>query len=112
MLGRNLLIDFHGGMQGARKWWILNDRNGMLVGDLPDLQGQCVYAFCDAYRSAHPTLIFEGDGVMRRVCDDARRLRDRCDNAAQTPDLPDLLHLALDRRVAFRLFEFFLQLPE
>ena len=31
MLGRNLLIDFHGGMQGARKRWILDDRKTSLI---------------------------------------------------------------------------------
>ena len=49
---------------------------------------------------------------MRRVGDDDRRLRYGRDHAPTHPDLADLLHLALDRRVAFRLFEFFLQLPE
>ena len=112
MLDRDCLVDLDGGMQRAGQRRILDDRDRMLAGDLPDLQGQRFDAFGDADRRLHAALIFQRDGVVGRVGDDDRGLRHRRHHAPAHARLAHLLHLALDGRVAFGLLEFLLQFPQ
>ena len=50
VLDRDRLVDLDGGMQRARERRVLDDRDRMLTGDLPDLQGHRVDALGDADR--------------------------------------------------------------
>src|SRR6185437_11559640 len=71
-----------------------------------------VDAFCHAYRRVHPALIFQGNRIVRRVCYDNRSFGYRSNHAPTHANLPYLLHLALDGRVAFALLEFLLHLAQ
>src|SRR5262245_60503329 len=106
VLGRNLLIDLDSSMQGSGEWRIFHNGNRMLPGDLADLQSHGVDALGHTNRRVHAPLILEGNRVVRRVCDNHRSSGNRSGHTPAHADLPHLLHLALDGRIAFRLFEF------
>ena len=112
MLDRNLVVDLDGGIQRAGQRHVFDDRNVVLAGDFPDPERDVVHALGHADRRRHAALVGQRDRIVRRVGDDDRGLRHRSHQAllhAREPQLPDP---GLDVRIAFRLLELLLDLPQ
>src|SRR6185312_476530 len=66
VLDRNLLVDLDGGIERARQRHVLYDRDVVLAGDLPDLEGDVIDTLGDADRRRHAAVVLQGDRIVGR----------------------------------------------